>query len=853
MTQSALGDSSILIIDKEGLLGEAFCHRLSNETRIVLVSQKHVLADNVVFIPFKKKIPVIPGLTYSFIFVVSDPYLLKTELIFEICKKAKNDQAKFVVVSSVFEDNIDLFEKLKDIYTKSKIAIIGEMFGKNLPPQYSTANYILNLARATKKIKLENMGLRNAFPVFFEDAVEEILKAAFSHDSAKIFYVFPKNSLTQLSFSHMIHRIDPTIKIDFKESKEEEDVVKIPENGEYIFTNYSLPQKIKNVLEALPDKQTELLEKGNKSKQKKKWTPNLRPFFIFLLIAVVFPFLITSLFLFLGGLELKIAIKKAESMQFSKSIESQKLASIFFTISSASNQFVVFKVFPLSSNIQKGKKASEVLYLSAIAFQKIMENNLTESSFFLKNAISELSLLKEEGLSKDELEMITKFEGPLKFMGTFIDVSPGLLGFDTKKTYLILFQNNMELRPGGGFIGSYGLLSLEKGKVEEFSIQDVYAADGQLKGHVEPPFAIRRYIPLVHWYLRDSNFSLDFPKNAEKAAFFLQAETKKNVDGVVAVDVSFVKDLLSATGPLYIPDYNETVTADNLYILTQSHAEKNFFAGSTQKKDFLNSLFTVLEGNIQEKKVPYFKLFEAIQKGVKEKHILFSFNDFNTQKVFTLNKMSSSLLDERINAPDKINDFLGISEANLGVNKANYFIKRKVDHEVSLQGEDLLEKVSIYYKNLSIDWPGGDYKNYLRIIVPKGARLDSILIDGQKQQITKAVIDPLVYERKNFRPPNGLEVETVDEEGKTVFGFLLMVEKGALKKVEISYALAGKVKEGMPDFSYNLRFFKQPGTEEYPYSFSFAELSGFKIFKGDSFFQTNLNSDLDLVLKLAKK
>jgi len=48
----------------------------------------------------------------------------------------------------------------------------------------------------------------------------------------------------------------------------------------------------------------------------------------------------------------------------------------------------------------------------------------------------------------------------------------------------------MELRPGGGFIGSYAILSVDKGKITNFKIYDVYDADGQLKNHIEPPFAI---------------------------------------------------------------------------------------------------------------------------------------------------------------------------------------------------------------------------------------------------------------------------------------------------------------------------------------------------------------------------
>src|SRR5258706_15817855 len=64
-----------------------------------------------------------------------------------------------------------------------------------------------------------------------------------------------------------------------------------------------------------------------------------------------------------------------------------------------------------------------------------------------------------------------------------IKIAPDLLGMKNKKTYLLLFQNNAELRPGGGFIGSYGLAVINKGKLQQLTIHNTYDADGQLKKH----------------------------------------------------------------------------------------------------------------------------------------------------------------------------------------------------------------------------------------------------------------------------------------------------------------------------------------------------------------------------------
>jgi len=100
-----------------------------------------------------------------------------------------------------------------------------------------------------------------------------------------------------------------------------------------------------------------------------------------------------------------------------------------------------------------------------------------------------------------------------------------------------------------------------------------------------------------NWFLRDSNFNPDFAMSASQAASFLKLETGESINGVIGIDVSFLSSLLDATGPVKLPDYQQTLTKDNFYLLTQSQVENNFFPGSTQKKDFLKAA----EGEVNEK------------------------------------------------------------------------------------------------------------------------------------------------------------------------------------------------------------------------------------------------------------
>lgn len=173
-----------------------------------------------------------------------------------------------------------------------------------------------------------------------------------------------------------------------------------------------------------------------------------------------------------------------------------------------------------------------------------------------------------------------------------------ILGSGEDKNYLILFQNNMELRPTGGFIGSYGVANFGGGKMNGLNINDIYSADGQLKGHIEPPLPIKNYLDEANWWFRDSNWNPDFPTSAERAEWFLNKEMDQQVDGVVAIDLQPIKDVLAYTGPIFLPDYNATITSDNLYEKTQEEAQANSFPGSRQKASFLTALSRTLISDV---------------------------------------------------------------------------------------------------------------------------------------------------------------------------------------------------------------------------------------------------------------
>ncbi len=383
---------------------------------------------------------------------------------------------------------------------------------------------------------------------------------------------------------------------------------------------------------------------------------------------------------------------------------------------------------------------------------------------------------------------------------------------DQAKIYLVLFQNNMELRPTGGFIGSFALLNVLKGKILNFDIIDVYTADGQLKGHVDPPLPIRQYLSQPNWFLRDSNFDPDFAASSLQAAWFLQKEMGTSVDGVIGINLFFVQNLLKVTGPLTLPDFpGEVVSSDNFFFKAHYFAQSNFFPGSTQKKDFLNSVAKQLQFRLTEaKNISLFDFFTVIKKSLEEKNILLYSADPDLQsdiekstwggRMIRIGCLTGSVNQSK--SPDDMSacfpDYLSVNEANLGVNKANYFVEKNIIVEKRIADDGLITTtLTLSYENKNIPevFSNGTYKNYLRIFVPVGSKLltatiNNVPIAGSDISVDKYTLD------------------------KTIFGVLVTIAPSNRGIIKLSYALprlfTGDLK------SYQFYFEKQPGDKTSP-------------------------------------
>lgn len=336
---------------------------------------------------------------------------------------------------------------------------------------------------------------------------------------------------------------------------------------------------------------------------------------------------------------------------------------------------------------------------------------------------------------------------------------PDLIGLGGRKKYAVLFQNNLELRPTGGFIGSLGILSFENGTLYDMPIFDVYQADQALKGRVEPPLPIQEILGETNWYLRDSNFDPDFPVSARRAEWFIQKTLNQDVDGTLALNLHSLSQILTATGPLALPDYNETISSANLVERAQYHAEVNYFPSPAQNKEFLSAVGAAIFTHLTSSETFDFSLAQSLYDSLDGKNTLISVTNPGSDHVFSALGWNGGL----VTAPDSA----FVVDSNFGVNKANYYIRRSFQDVINLSADySVTHKFRARYTHTATNnaWPSGVYKNYQRFYLPASAIVDSLrvgenLLSSRAYTVTSTSTHTIVAHTVSLPVNSSLEIE----------------------------------------------------------------------------------------------
>ena len=302
---------------------------------------------------------------------------------------------------------------------------------------------------------------------------------------------------------------------------------------------------------------------------------------------------------------------------------------------------------------------------------------------------------------------------------SFLPVIQDVLAADGRHVYLIEQVNPFELRAGGGYVGTYSLLAADHGALTLLRSGDTNTLPefDQVRGgarYVAPPPTRVEFVHDKSWHLGDSNFFPDFPTNARAAETFAQRDFGAPVDGVISIDLYAVQGLLTVTGPIDVPGYQLTVTADNLL----SQMAKLDILDPNHKK-ILSALADPLIQRLTAVDPDHWpQLIAVLNQLASGRHLQVFFNNAQDEAEMVTLGLGGELAFA--NQPD----FLSLIDSNYGGNKANYFLTRRLTVQLTRDGQVLHHRL---VEDLALDLSAAPasytvpYQAYLRLLVPSAA------------------------------------------------------------------------------------------------------------------------------------
>jgi len=442
------------------------------------------------------------------------------------------------------------------------------------------------------------------------------------------------------------------------------------------------------------------------------------------------------------------------------------------------------------------------------------------------------------GVSAVLLFILLYILSALSTLRIFLPHYPELTGFPVaSKNYLIVFQNNHELRPGGGFISAYGIAKFYNGIFTGIDVSDVY---GDIDNHpyMDPPYPMKELLA-NQWYtgynFRDANYEADFPKTAEELIrMFNIAKPQTRIDGVVAVNYSFLEDLLGAVGQIDVD--GNLFSKDSLFEMLE-HKVNNVDRHNEEQLANRKNILKVFAQNLIKKIVfsplKIRRVSDAIVHSLATKEIQLYFTNPTLEKL-SVDQGWSGQWPQTFNG-----DFLGVVEANLGGMKSDRYIKRFVTDHVTMSenpetgGMDLVSDVTVDIEHYGIDnIPlSGAYTGFYRIYIPRGATLLDVAPD---------------YKKDLWQKDDGLF---------HIFGNIVRLNPGQKTELHYRYSLPASVLGKNND--YQLYIPKQSGTSQDYYMVIFEAPQGMRTLsttmtpkENIGVFQDEISSDLHLDLNI---
>ncbi|HEY7124870.1 MAG TPA: DUF4012 domain-containing protein [Ktedonobacterales bacterium] len=377
-------------------------------------------------------------------------------------------------------------------------------------------------------------------------------------------------------------------------------------------------------------------------------------------------------------------------------------------------------------------------------------------------------------------------------VNTLLPIGSWALGIDHPRNFLVQTMDRAELRPGGGFVGQYGVLTINGGRVGSLALQDIawldYCGVGTCAALGNHPPAKWSWWPFSNFGLRDANDSGDFPTNAQEAISLFAREGGGQVDGVIDLTPIPIEHILTITGPIFVPDYNETITAENLE--QRLHYYQQDPAGIAKEKQIsandhsitARKRFTSLVGRLLQERLRQLPLSQLLQVA---KQVIADMRSKDLEVYLSNPDVEALLTKYGLDAAmdrGTTTDTWMVVQANISVSKATQYVHTTEQDTVQLDasgGATHNLTITLNYNKQGNVYGPDTYRDYLRVYAPAGSRLLAGAgfangIATNSKQTTGFTLGP---------PTN----TTSDEPGLAMWGGLVIVEPSQVVTITLRW------------------------------------------------------------------
>ena len=394
---------------------------------------------------------------------------------------------------------------------------------------------------------------------------------------------------------------------------------------------------------------------------------------------------------------------------------------------------------------------------------------------------------------------------------------------DGDRTVFVFLQNPSEMRPTGGFWGSFAQINLNKGTIATSTVKDINEIDRTLGVKYVPPKELYGIDTALR--LANANWFLDFPKSGELATNLINtsgfASTSKiKADLILAVSSNFIQNVLEVVGPVSIRDGKMEITSKNFIPTLQAEVQKGHDIGSKYSKEVLQEVQGELFSKLKQGDSEVMNsIFEFIYNSIINRDIVFYSASAEIQSIFEEEGFAGASFD----LPKNFNgDYLATSFANIGGAKTDYVISQKVslDSQISVDGtiNNKLEIERKHSGNLEKDWwYKATNQVYGRVYLPIVSDIFS----------ATGGFDRTIYPRVNYKKYatstfiGGVEetenvskvakwLKIFTDGNKNILGFWMKVESGKTAKLSLEYSRTMRATPANGG-KYTFVFDKQPG------------------------------------------